>query len=84
MKRVVNVLLWIFVAFCLIMALGMGFGAGSVLMLITAILALPLKPIRNLWNMILGIKEIAETSEPDAKLWQIKKEKSPTPASGRN
>lgn len=76
MKRVVNVLLWIFVAFCLIMALGMGFGAGSVLMLITAILALPLKPIRNLWNMILGIKEIAETSEPDAKLWQIKKKRA--------
>lgn len=76
MKRVVDILLWVFVAFCLIMALGMGFGAGSVLMLVTAILALPLKPIRNLWNMVLGVKEIAETNEPEAKLWQIKKKKA--------
>lgn len=75
-SKVVDVLLWVFVAFCLLMAIGMGFGAGCIMMIITAILAMPIKPIRNLWNMVLGVKEIAEVDEPAAKWWEVKKKKA--------
>lgn len=75
-SKIVDILLWCFVAFCLLMAIGMGFGAGCVMMLITATLAMPIKPIRNVWNKALGVKEIIEIDEPQAKWWELKKKKA--------
>lgn len=72
-SKIIDVLLWCFVAFCLLMAIGMGFGSGCVMMLITAVFAMPIKPIRNVWNKILGIQEIVPTDESQAKWWELKK-----------
>ena len=55
-KRVViSVLLWLFVAFSLILAIGMPFGVGTILMLLAAIMAAPLTPIQKVWSIILDI-----------------------------
>ncbi len=66
---------WFFVVFCLILALGSGGGSGSILMAIVAAIAMPLKPIRKIWNKILGIKPVVEEYpiEPEAKWWERKK-----------
>ncbi len=68
---------WVFVAFCLILALGSGGGAGSILMVIVAIVSLPIKPLQTLWNKLLGVKPEIETDviEPEAKWWERKKKK---------
>lgn len=72
---IIDILLWCFVAFCLLLSIGMGFGAGCVMMLITAALSMPIKPIRNIWNTVLGVKEIVEIDELQAKWWELKKKK---------
>ena len=58
-----TVLAWVFVVFCLLMAIGCGSASGSTLFLITAVLSVPLKIIRNLWDTALGIKEIPDLPE---------------------
>lgn len=71
-----TVLAWVFVVFCLLMAIGCGSASGSTLFLITAVLSVPLKIIRNLWDKVLGIKEIPDLPEDtSAKRYQAKKKK---------
>ena len=71
-----TVLAWVFVVFCLLMAIGCGSASGSTLFLITAVLSVPLKIIRNLWDTALGIKEIPDLpEETSAKWYQVKKKK---------
>ena len=52
---VLSVALWIFVTFCLIMAIGMPFGIGTVLMLLTAVMAMPIVPVRKVWDVFFGV-----------------------------
>ena len=78
-KAVKITLAWLFVAFCLLMAIGCGgcgSVAGTVLFLITAVISMPLKMIGILWNKVLGISKIPEMpQEASAKWYQIKKGK---------
>ena len=53
-QTLISITLWIFVGFCLIMAIGMPFGAGTFLMILTAIMAAPLAPIRKIWETVLN------------------------------
>lgn len=55
LRFIKNLFSWIFAAFVLLIALGCGFGIGSILLVITAILSLPIRPIRNLWNRLPGM-----------------------------
>ncbi len=67
---------WFFVAFCLILALGSGGGAGSALMLVVAVIAMPIKLFRNLWNKILGINSaVAPPNDNNARWWELAKKK---------
>ena len=75
-SKIIDILQWCFVAFCLLLAIGVGFGAGCIMLLATAALALPIKPIRNVWNTVLGVRKIIEIDEPDAKWWELKKKKA--------
>ncbi|MGN0246109.1 MAG: DNA/RNA non-specific endonuclease [Lachnospiraceae bacterium] len=71
-------LLWIFVAFCLFMALCCLFISipGSILFLATAIISAPHKIVSDTWNKVLGIKEIeAPKDDTPAKWYQAKKKK---------
>lgn len=71
-----TILLWVFVAFCLLMAIGCGSLPGSSLFVITAVITAPLKIVRNLWDKVLGIKEIpALADDTPAKWYQAKKKK---------
>ena len=71
-----TILLWVFVAFCLLMAIGCGSLPGSILFVITAVITAPLKIVRNLWDKVLGIKEIpALADDTPAKWYQAKKKK---------
>ncbi len=56
MSKVKNIFQWIFVAFCFLAALVYGFTFGSLLALICGVVALPIKPIRNLWEKFLPQK----------------------------
>ena len=55
-----TILAWVFVVFCLLMAIGCGSVSGSILFILTAVLSVPLKIVRNLWDKVLGIKEIPD------------------------
>ena len=46
---------WGFVGFCLILALGMPFGVGTILMVLAAVLAAPIAPIRKVWAAVLDM-----------------------------
>lgn len=46
---------WGFVGFCLILALGMPFGIGTILMVLAAVLAAPIAPIRKVWAAVLDM-----------------------------
>lgn len=73
-----KVLLWMFVAFCLLMALGCLVISipGSILFLVTAITVAPLKIVSDTWNKILGITRVEMSQdETPAKWYQIKKKK---------
>lgn len=76
--KLFTILQWVFVASCVLMAIGIGFNAGMVLMLVAAVLALPIKPIKDVWNKVLQIEEPTDTEEPEpnAKWWQLKKKKA--------
>lgn len=56
MKGIANVILsalgWIFFGFCTFGALLYGMNIGSVLLFLTGVMALPLKPIRYLWHFL--------------------------------
>ena len=54
---------WLFVAFSVLMAIGAGACVGSVLLVVTAIFALPVKPIQNIWDKVLGVKDLPELSD---------------------
>lgn len=72
-----TILAWVFVVFCLLMAIGCGSVLGSILFILTAVLSVPLKIVRNLWNKVLGIKEIPNLPEDTpAKWYEAKKKKS--------
>ena len=71
-----TILAWVFVVFCLLMAIGCGSVLGSILFILTAVLSVPLKIVRNLWNKVLGIKEIPNSPEDTpAKWYEAKKKK---------
>lgn len=70
-----TILAWVFVVFCLLMAIGCGSILGSILFILTAVLSLPLKVIRNLWDKVLGIKEIPDLSEDTLAEWYEAKKK---------
>ena len=71
-----TILAWVFVVFCLLMAIGCGSVLGSILFILTAVLSVPLKIVRNLWNKVLGIKEIPNLPEDTpAKWYEAKKKK---------
>mgnify|MGYP000009454025 FL=1 len=71
-----TILAWVFVVFCLLMAIGCGSVSGSILFILTAVLSVPLKIVRNLWNKVLGIKEIPDLPEDiPAKWYEAKKKK---------
>lgn len=76
--KLLTILQWVFVASCVLMAIGIGFNAGMVLMLVAAVLALPIKPIKGVWNKVLRIEQPTDTEvpEPNAKWWQLKKKKT--------
>lgn len=52
---IISFALWIFVGFCLILAIGMPWGAGTILMLLAAVMAAPVKKIRKIWDVILDL-----------------------------
>ena len=54
-QTIITVALWIFVAFCLILAIGMPFGVGTILMLLAAVMAAPVAPVRKVWMVVLDI-----------------------------
>ena len=65
---------WVFVVFCLLMALGAGACVGSLLLVITAALALPIKPVRGVWDKLLGVRDIpAIPPEENAQWYELKK-----------
>ena len=65
---------WVFVVFCLLMALGAGACVGSLLLVITAALALPIKPVRSVWDKLLGVRDIpAIPPEENAQWYELKK-----------
>lgn len=65
---------WVFVVFCLLMALGAGACVGSLLLVITAVLALPIKPVRGVWDKLLGVRDIpAIPPEENAQWYELKK-----------
>lgn len=70
-----NVLLWIFVVFCLLMAIGCGSVPGSILFVITAVVSLPLKFVRGLWDKVLGIQEVPGLSDDTPAKWYQRKKK---------
>lgn len=71
-----TILAWVFVVFCLLMAIGCGSVSGSILFILTAVLSVPLKIVRNLWDKVLGIKEIPDLPEDtQAKWYEAKKKK---------
>ena len=49
---------WVFVVFCLLMALGAGACVGSLLLIITAALALPIKPVRGVYGTSYSVSVI--------------------------
>lgn len=66
---------WVFVAFCLLLALGAGACVGSLLLVVTAALALPIKPVRGVWDKLLGVQNIppAIPAEENAQWYELKK-----------
>lgn len=78
-KNVSTALSWIFIGTCLFLSVGMGFGVGSLLMLVAAVLALPLQPVRGLWDKVLPVSNEEETSK---KWWQRKSKKAQEKTSG--
>lgn len=50
MKKKKNIWQWIFVIYCFLLALTFGFTFGSLLVLICGVAALPIQPVRDLWN----------------------------------
>ena len=66
---------WVFVAFCLLLALGAGVCVGSLLLIVTAALALPIKPVRGIWDKLLGVQNIppAIPEEENAQWYELKK-----------
>nr|DAV90989.1 MAG TPA: DNA/RNA non-specific endonuclease [Caudoviricetes sp.] len=66
---------WVFVAFCLLLALGAGACVGSLLLVVTAALALPIKPVRGIWDTLLGVQNIppAIPEEENARWYELKK-----------
>ncbi len=67
---------WVFVVFCLLLALGAGACVGSLLLVITAVLALPIKPIRGIWDKLLGVQNIPAIPEGDNARWYELNKKS--------
>lgn len=61
---------WLFVGFCLILCLGMPFGIGTVLMLASAVIALPVKAVTDLWAKVLPADQPDEVKRH---FWQRKK-----------
>lgn len=71
-----TILAWVFVVFCLLMAIGCGSVFGSIFFILTAVLSIPLKIVRNLWDTVLGIQEVPDLSDDTpAKWYQTKKKK---------
>lgn len=68
----VAALQWFFVGLCLLLCLGMPFGIGTVLMLVSAVIALPVKAVTDTWNRILPPDKPAEEKRH---FWQRKKKK---------
>lgn len=71
-KNISNILSWVFIGICLLLSIGMGFGVGSFLMLVAAVLALPLQPIHALWDKVLPVQK----EETPKKWWQRKDKKA--------
>lgn len=68
----IAVLQWLFIAFCLILCIGMPAGIGTVLMLAAAVISLPVKAVTDLWDKILP----SEQPEHEKRhFWRRKKKK---------
>lgn len=68
----IAVLQWLFVAFCLILCIGMPAGIGTVLMLAAAVISLPIKTVTDLWNKMLPS---GQSEHEKRHFWQRKKKK---------
>lgn len=67
-----NALSWLFVAICIVAALCSGPNIGSVLLLVVAGAALPIAPVKRLWNRLLGTEVNAYDGEEKHRWWDIR------------
>lgn len=63
---------WLFVAICIVAALCSGPNIGSVLLLVVAGAALPIAPVKRLWNRLLGTEVNAYDGEEKHRWWDIR------------
>ena len=67
-----NALSWLFVAICIVAALCSGPNIGSVLLLVFAGAALPIAPVKRLWDRLLGTEVNAYDGEEKHRWWDIR------------
>lgn len=67
-----NALSWLFVAICIVAALCSGPNIGSVLLLVVAGAALPIAPVKRLWDRLLGTEVNAYDGEEKHRWWDIR------------
>lgn len=67
-----NALSWLFVAICIVVALCSDPNIGSVLLLVVAGAALPIAPVKRLWDLLLGTEMSAYDSEEKHRWWDIR------------
>ena len=72
MQKGENALSWLFVAICIVAALCSGPNIGSVLLLVVAGAALPIAPVKRLWNRLLGTEVNAYDGEEKHRWWDIR------------
>lgn len=63
---------WLFVAICIVAALCSGPNIGSVLLLVVAGAALPIAPVKRLWDRLLGTEVNAYDGEEKHRWWDIR------------
>lgn len=63
---------WLFVAICIVAALCSGPNIGSVLLLVVTGAALPIAPVKRLWDRLLGTEVNAYDGEEKHRWWDIR------------
>lgn len=66
-----SIALWVFTAFCLIMAIGVPFGIGTILLILAAVMATPIAPVRKIWETLLNLRP-----QEKKKLFESKKKQA--------